>query len=516
MTVRRSEQYMRVASLVSDLAAAYRATLFYPVGHPSRNQFIEPLLEKINSYTAKAGELDLRMREGAVEVKGEAIVTENHAELLLSKECGERRIDRVRFGRGLLQRDIDALFSMILEDAELVSDEGGGTQYIMTRGSGALQVGQAGQEISSEHPSSPGMEKPSAPMPVFEIEGIEEIPNEEELRLKLQDLEAAQNLEAFEFSMEDVLLGLSAQEGMEASENTLMVIKHLGDRLVAGEDADRAKIIRQVVHDLATPEVVEALAGEITHREDEHREAVQTVLEEAGDLSIPILLRRLTVEEETFGRKALLTSLGGFGLSVRPHLERWLKDERWYVVRNALSLLLQVGGRTDSDRVKVFLSHPHPKVRFEALRFLSRYPVSLPEDTIQKLLNDPDPDVQTRTIYSLAILKGRQGYNYLVAMAKKPLAGQGDLVRREMAIKGIGRGGGKEAIGFLSNMITTKAVLGADGFSRIQTASVEALVDIGGSSAVAALKSSMDSLTGTARRTAEEYVRRWESMERMV
>ena len=88
MTVRRSEQYMRVTSLVSDLVAAYRATLFYPVGHPSRNQFIEPLLENINSYTAQAGELDLRMREGAVEVNGEAIVTENHAELLLSKECG--------------------------------------------------------------------------------------------------------------------------------------------------------------------------------------------------------------------------------------------------------------------------------------------------------------------------------------------------------------------------------------------------------------------------------------------
>lgn len=516
MTVGRSERYMKVASLVAHLASAYRATLIYPVGHPARDQFIDPLLDSLNGYTSHAGEWELRIRQDTVEFGGETVVTENHGELLLSKELSERGIQKIHFRNGLRKRDIDALFSMILEDAELVSDEGGGAQYMATRGSGALQVGRIEEEIPGGPPVSPGTEPPVSPLPVFEIEGIEEIPHEEELRLKLQKLETAQSLEAFDFSMKDVLLGLSALEGMEASENILMVVKHLGHRLVAGEDADRARVVRQAIHDLASPEVLEALAGEIAHREDEHREAVQTVLEEAGDLAIPILLRRLTVEEETFGRKALLTSLGGFGVSVRPHLERWLKDERWYVVRNALSLLLQVGGRNDSQRVRGFLEHPHPKVRFEALRFLSRYPVSIPEESIRKLLDDPDPDVQARTIYSLAILKGRQGYNYLVGMAKKPLAGQGDLARREMAIKGIGRGGGKEAIHFLSTIITTKAVLGTEGFSRIQAASVEALIDIGGPGAVEALKSSIDRLAGDARRTAEEYVRRWESMERKV
>ncbi|TNF45903.1 hypothetical protein EP232_05215 [bacterium] len=515
MTVRRSPQYMKVASLVSDLVAAYRATLIYPVGHPARNRFLDPLIENIRSYTAEAGSLDLWINQGAVEFKGEAIITGNHAELLLSKECAERQIERIHFTSGIQKRDVDALFTMILEDADLVFDEGGGTQYIRTRGSGALTVGQVGQEIAPE--SVPGAADRSSPVfPTPDIDGIEEISQDEELTLKLENLKAAADDSAYELAIKDVLLCLSDQGNIDASENTLMVVRNLGAQLAAGEEGNRAKIIRRAVDGLARPEVVEALAGEITHREDEHREAVQTVLEEVGDLSIPILLRRLAVEEETFGRKALLTSLGGFGVSVRPHLERWLKDERWYVVRNALSLLMQVGGRKDSDRVKIYLSHPHPKVRFEALRFLSRYPVSLPESTVQNLLNDPDPDVQARTIYSLAILKGRQGYNYLVSMAKKPLAGQGDLARREMAIKGIGRGGGREAIEFLTDTIIRKPVLGAEAFSRIQMAAVEALIDIGGPSAVDALNSSMDRLTGTARRTAEEYVRRWESMEQKV
>jgi HEAT repeat protein len=505
---------MRVVSLVSDLVAAYRATLIYPVGHPARNQFLDPLIDNINSYTAEAGDWDLYINQEAVEFNGEAIVTGNHAELLLSRECAERQLDRIHFGTRIQKRDIDAFFSMILEDAELVLDEGGGTQYMRTRGSGALKVGQAGEEVAIESPSS--ADTPHSVFPAFDIDGIEEISQEEELKLKLENLETAEGAPAYELAMKDVLQCLSGQEYMAASEDTLMVVKYLGARLTTGEEGDRASVIRKAVSDLASPEVVEALAGEITHREDEHREAVQAVLEEVGDLSIPILLRRMAVEEETFGRKALLTSLSGFGVSVRPHLERWLKDERWYVVRNALGLLMQVGGRKDSDRVKVYLSHPHAKVRFEALRFLSRYPTSLPESTIQNLLDDPDPDVQARTIYSLAILKGRQGYNYLVSMAKKPLAGQGDLARREMAIKGIGRGGGREAIDFLTNTMTRKPVLGVDGFSRIQIAVVEALIDIGGPSAVDALKSSMDSLAGTARRTAEEYVRRWESMEKKV
>ena len=514
MTVGRSPQYMQVVSLVSDLVAAYRATLIYPVGHPARDQFLDPLIDSINSYTAEVGNWDLWINQGAVEFNGEAVVTGDHAELLLSRECAERQIDRIHFGSRIQKRDLDSLFSMILEDAELVLDEGGGTQYMRTRGSGALKVGQAGREVATEFPSVPGT--PSSLFPVFDIDGIEEISQEEELKLKLENLEMAEGIPAYELAMKDVLQCLSDQENTGASENTLMVVKYLGVRLVAGEDGEGTMVIRKAVNDLARPEVVEALAGEIAHREDEHREAVQAVLEEVEDLSIPILLRRMAVEEETFGRKALLTSLGGFGVGVRPHLERWLKDERWYVVRNALGLLMQVGGRKDSDRVKVYLSHPHPKVRFEALRFLSRHPASLPESTIQNLLNDPDPDVQARTIYSLAILKGRQGYNYLVSMAKKPLAGQGDLARREMAIKGIGRGGGREAIDFLANTITRKPVLGAEGFSRIQIAAVEALIDIGGPRAVDALKSSLGSITGTARRTADEYIRRWESMEQKV
>ena len=411
MKSRHTPQYKAVSSLVSEIGTVYRATAIYPSKHPAKNIFIDPLIGEMNSYLAEAGSLELAITPRGIDFDGVGIVTRNHAELFLSGECGERRIRTIRFTGEIQRRDMDAFFSMIYDDAELVLDEGGAAEYLRTRGSGAL-------EVVSDGPA------------------------------------------------EDV-------------------------QKTTGE---------------LSPERVESLVDELIRGAREDREGIQARLESVEDLSVPILLRRLAVEDEILGRKVLLDSLGSFGQKVRPYLARWLKDEKWYVIRNALALMIRVGGRWDAPGVKGYLSHAHPKVRFEALCFLSRFPISVDDATVDSLLNDTSPEVREKAIYALALLQGRRGYNRLLEMAKKPPIGQGDVSLRTMAIRGIGRSRAVEAVEFLKGLLTVRPVIGREPFDRIQLACVEALMEIG--SAVDALQWALDRLTGDSLRAAQDYLRR--------
>lgn len=80
------------------------------------------------------------------------------------------------------------------------------------------------------------------------------------------------------------------------------------------------------------------------------------------------LLDRLGTETDRSLRQSYLKALVKFGhLSVAPAVAR-LADQRWYVLRNMLCLLYELGDPAALPEIRACLSHPHPKVRQEALR----------------------------------------------------------------------------------------------------------------------------------------------------
>jgi HEAT repeat protein len=193
---------------------------------------------------------------------------------------------------------------------------------------------------------------------------------------------------------------------------------------------------------------------------------------------------------------------------MRPYLERWLRDDRWYVIRNAMGLLQQVGGPQDSTNVRTFLEHPNSKVRLEALRFLYRYPTPIEGHVMDRLLADEDPEVRARAVYALGVLQGKKGLTRLMELAAKPFIGEGNLTQREMAITGLGREGGEEAASFLARTLSQRSLANPSGGERIRKATVDALVGIGDARAVQVLAASLRRLRGPALNVAENFLKR--------
>jgi HEAT repeat protein len=517
-----------VSGIVADLVRAFKAMAMYPVGHPSREKFFQKLQADISSCLSLEPVMELKVEGDSITWSGEPLSSKDGSSQFLARECFTRQISSLRFMRGLTAADLEVLFELLATDAETIQGAGGAVELSRGKGSGSFQVEQVDYEgilgrrveVTEENGSHYGTETFSPVAPPDEVielkaanlgfkdDGRPEVSQDEWLAGKLQDLDKAGTVAQYKAVLRDILTNLRETGGLGIPDYAAAVLGHLGKYLLKQVPDEISKMNTEAIRLLAQPPALEVVVSRLTMREQPDREAIQAVLYKTHEMSIPVLLRMLAEESEAFGRRTIISFLSRFGESLRPHLEKWLRDDRWYVVRNALGLLQEVGGQKDSANIKTFLQHPHPKIRLEALRFLYRFPISVDEGLMNTLLDDADLEVQARAVYALGVLLGPRGLQRLMALAKKPLFGEGDVTRREMAVKGIGREGGDRSTQFLSSILKTRSFLSPAGGEKINKAAVDGLVEIGGERSVKVLRKFLPRLKGEAFKTAQEFLRR--------
>lgn len=517
-----------VTALISELVRAFKAMAMYPPGHPARNRFFEKLLADFTAFLQREGSLEITFAKDGVTFSGETVTTRDGSEQFLARECFNRQIAHIRFVRGITSGDFVLFFDLLATDPEALRASGGALEFVRGRGSGSFTLEQVDYEgilerrveTSDEEQSVYGSEirTPVAPPdssqdelsinPQFAPSDKKEVSQEQWLAEKLAELDRTGSVADYRSVLREIITGIRSTGGMDMPQYTYMVLKHLGRHLLARAPEEIRQTIRETVVELGQPSAVEELAVQLTVRDNPDRTAVQSIMKEIPGIAIPVLLRRLAEETGSYGRRVIIDTLGGFGDAMRPYLERWLRDDRWYVIRNAMGLLQQVGGPQDSGNVRTFLEHPNSKVRLEALRFLYRFPTPIDDHVMDRLLSDEDPEVRARAVYALGVLQGQKGLARLMELAAKPFMGEGDLVKREMAIKGLGREGGEEAVSFLTKVLGQRSLANPSGGERIRKAAVDALVEMGDARAIQVLSASLRRLKGEAAKVARDFLRR--------
>ncbi len=134
-------------------------------------------------------------------------------------------------------------------------------------------------------------------------------------------------------------------------------------------------------------------------------EAAEALLSQLGSDQVPMLLDILQVATSSTARRLTYRRLRDEGPALYGELAHRLHEPgEWYVIRNLLSLLRDVGGRQRSadgsptlPDLNSFQSHSQPRVRLEALRLLARNSRTI-EPAIARALGDDDPDVVTAAV----------------------------------------------------------------------------------------------------------------------
>jgi hypothetical protein len=139
---------------------------------------------------------------------------------------------------------------------------------------------------------------------------------------------------------------------------------------------------------IATP----AALGEALARDPVDFSAVDLMVSAMGIAATKPLVEALVESRVRATRRGAYERLATLGPEIAPLIAGRLKDTRWFVVRNVLSLLREVGADVEPSVAERFVGHTDPRVRREAMQLLLRNSRTR-DDALLRCIRDVDPSV---------------------------------------------------------------------------------------------------------------------------
>ena len=169
---------------------------------------------------------------------------------------------------------------------------------------------------------------------------------------------------------------------------------------------ERPKIAREMLKRLSEPMAVELLVRLLDTGKREVKELCAGMIYAGGDACAEKLLSLLEKSEDRNTRRLTCEVLARFGEKVAPLLVKKLNQPQipWYFTRNLLMILAEIKSPAIQGLLNQFLTHPHQRVREEALGYLFAISGKNSEEILANALNDSESSVKSRALGYLAKL----------------------------------------------------------------------------------------------------------------
>jgi HEAT repeat protein len=190
------------------------------------------------------------------------------------------------------------------------------------------------------------------------------------------------------------------------SEVSLNLLRLLGShsRNMLSAAPRRIELAREALESFSSEENLTHLISDAKSPERERRQTAFECLQLIGEPAVGSLLELLWRSTSATVRRETVAILESLGEDVYVPLMEILGTKRleWYVYRNALLLAAKTECEAAADDVRKYLSHPHPRVREEAINTLSHFRGKSAMMDFVPLLSDTDAYVRRKTIALLA------------------------------------------------------------------------------------------------------------------
>jgi HEAT repeat protein len=187
-----------------------------------------------------------------------------------------------------------------------------------------------------------------------------------------------------------------------------------------------------------------------------------------------------------------------------------LQDERWYVVRNMVAILGEIGRRECVAAMKATANHDDQRVRKEAIRSLVKIGGKEAEAIIIGLLADRNQAIVRQSILSLGIMKSKSAMQPLIEIVAERELFLGSLDMKKEALQAIGRIGDRRAGAYLLELLESRHFVVWNRWEELKAHAAAALGQIGDESALPVLKKKAErgGLLGSACSEAVDNIER--------
>ncbi len=172
---------------------------------------------------------------------------------------------------------------------------------------------------------------------------------------------------------------------------------------------------------ISSEEVNRMLLTVFQHGEEDTREYVSELIVNMGMNMIGAMVELLKTAEDRRLRRNVLLLLQKMGKAVLDVAHDELKngENEWYVTRNMLTLIGDLGKPHHTEWVEPLMGHSDQRVRKEAIKALATLDPESAVETIRIHLNDSDPIIRRQVIAILGTLRDQESIESIAKIIEK-------------------------------------------------------------------------------------------------
>ena len=192
------------------------------------------------------------------------------------------------------------------------------------------------------------------------------------------------------------------------------------ERLVegAGDPPDEAYVA--MAQALVTPGVASRIVARLgAAREEERRAELMHLCQQLGHDMAFAISDAMSDTTDRFARRAYLDTMVSMGPEAIAIAEQMVEDSRWFVVRNAVAILGEIGGEHSVQLIVSTLANPDARIRREALLALAKVGGEDAGMLVYGMIDDPDPDVRLAAAMAAGALKVERALKPLLALLEE-------------------------------------------------------------------------------------------------
>ena len=324
--------------------------------------------------------------------------------------------------------------------------------------------------------------------------------------------DAETDITTFKKTIEALKYLYQKASSLKKNDMVQFISKKFGKHLVRKEAGllERKKVVIRTISEMKdenyVPELVSLLWDPGTFVEA--REALISL----SEYSCPILIESLKETEDYTVRKKIIDVIIKMGEKAIPEIQKLLTEKEWYIRRNGLFLLGELGVASSIDDIGRLITDEKEQVQIEAVTALAKIDDPRSRQYFIKALDSKYPRVVLEAMRHLEKEDVQQKLPEVIGWLKKrkSIPNENEEKFRREIINILGKLGDDSAVIPLSEILNEGALFKANLLIRTKEAALNALAEIGTPEAIEALNQATQHKDQFVASTAQKVLKKFE------
>jgi HEAT repeat protein len=509
-----NELHNLIATALTCVVKQIKAVRYYPAKHPALQAAAKESLRSFEPILGDGNHLSLTIRKEGFLFDDSPVAKSNQVLAQLATFCFARRIKHLTFLADLKSSDLHHFVHYLRLDPQTLQKQGG-IQTILEKARLTTiwtnirdldKILERREEIE-EIPEDPEFD-PAAVLTVGEeVDEGQAQANAMDLETLLTKMEQESNDTRFQESTQELIPLLRLQINDEQRPLVLrafLLFCRCGTGKQYSEERRQNALLG--LSQLATEATTDYLVAYLTDKETEQktRTTLIQVLAFIGSKITRRLMDILADESSAPNRKLLTEILVRSGPVALPIINQYLSDERWFVVRNAITILGDIRSQESLAELTLLLQHDEIRIRRETIRALTKIGGKRAIKNLLQTAVSDDQELQRQAILSLGAMRATVATPTLMAILKQKGWSQRGIDLKKDTIRALGEIRDTEAIPELLKIVKKRRWLHRQLNDELRVAAAAALGDIAEESTRGALEKITNDKTATVARAAAQ------------